>query len=640
MMARTTWAMALVVVAAPAAAQNASTPGTLELYPTLGNVGVRLAYSGDANGDATARLEWRAAGSGSWIPGVAMTRIAGGRWAGSVLWLSSGTSYEVRATIDDPDGGGSVTGAVRTRDEPVTAVAGRTWWVALDGSDANDGTSARPLATIQAAADRAAAGDEIRVRPGIYFQTVDTGHGGAAGAPIQLVADGPGVILDGADPALRTRTDWSADGGGVFSIPWTGTTRLVAADSLQRLYHHSGLAALQASDQGIAQGWAAENGRLYVKLEDGSSPAGHVMWVARYNNALFLDTSHWRVSGFEIRHYGIAAGGGGIRIRAADDCVIQGNHIHTNGGRGVYLNALAADNLIERNLVRDPRIGGWPWAAVKAHEEEFAGIAVRGGRGNVVRGNTVIGTFDGLDAGDGLADENVAADCDYADNVVLGVGDDAIETDDVSGINLRVWGNRFDDDYSGISIAPMTTGPEYVLYNTITNYRRGAFKFSLASTGQAWICHNTTWSSHAPAPAVKPAGEYSNLHFRNNVLSGQGIEAVNDETGESASGNDFDGDLLHAVGTSVLFRWKNTGYGTLAALRAGTGFEGAGRSGDPLFVAPASGDFGLAPGSPAIDAAIRLPGINDAFAGAAPDIGAWESGGPDVIPPARITDLH
>ena len=38
-----------------------------------------------------------------------------------------------------------------------------------------------------------------------------------------------------------------------------------------------------------------------------------------------------------------------------------------------------------------------------------------------------------------------------------------------------------------------------------------------------------------------------------------------------------------------------------------------------------------APGGPAVDAGLRLPGINDGFQGAAPDIGAVESGDPIAV---------
>ena len=41
---------------------------------------------------------------------------------------------------------------------------------------------------------------------------------------------------------------------------------------------------------------------------------------------------------------------------------------------------------------------------------------------------------------------------------------------------------------------------------------------------------------------------------------------------------------------------------------------------------PADFDFQLRPGSSAIDAGVRLPGVNDDFMGRAPDLGALESG--------------
>src|SRR5207249_5488256 len=43
---------------------------------------------------------------------------------------------------------------------------------------------------------------------------------------------------------------------------------------------------------------------------------------------------------------------------------------------------------------------------------------------------------------------------------------------------------------------------------------------------------------------------------------------------------------------------------------------------------PADFDFQLRPGSAAVDAGVRLPGINDDFTGRAPDLGAYEVGRP------------
>lgn len=628
--------------AAPALAQNASSAGALELYPTLASIGARLAYTGDADLDATARLEWRPAGASTWTPGVAMTRITANRWAGSVMFLAEGTAYEVRAVIEDPDGGGTATGSVSTRTAPPATPAGRTWWVATNGSDGNDGSSAAPLATLQAAADRVQPGDQIRVRPGIYRQTLNATRAGTAQAPVFLIADGPGVVIDGADPAYLQRSDWRADGGGVYSVPYTASTRLVAVDDDQRLYHHASLAALQNAAYGVTQGWAAEGGRLYVRLEDGSNPAGHTVHVARYQTGLFIGASHWQVRGLQVRHFGTGSGGAGIRVHDGAGCVIADNEVHTTGGRPIFLTGTARDGIVERNHVHDPRIDTWPWDAVKSHWEEITAISNRAGRGHVIRHNRIEGWFNGIDNRDGDFDENVASDSDVHDNVLSRIGDDAAEIDVVSGINVRYWNNRMTDVYVGFSIAPIMQGPTYVLYNTVSDVRRSGFKFSLDSTGEAWICHNTIVCTRSQTSSVHPSGAYWNMHFRNNIFSGRDRAPVNDDAGESQTGNSFDHDLLHPSG-SVIFRWKGVNYTSLSSLRSATGFELGGRTGDPLYANPAAGDYTLLSLSPAVDAGLRIPGINDAFAGAAPDIGAHERGGappPDTTPPAAIVDLR
>jgi hypothetical protein len=354
-----------------------------------------------------------------------------------------------------------------------------------------------------------------------------------------------------------------------------------------------------------------------------------------------VDASYWRIDGFEVRYYGLSTNGGGIVLINCNGVAVTRNDLHTNGGRGyVFLRGGTTNALISDNKARDGRISTWPWAAVKAHEEENNGYSNRGGRGNVIRRNTVDGLFNGIDATGSTSDENAGSDCDIHNNVLTHLGDDALETDDLAAINVRVFLNRVDRVCSGFSVAPNWQGPEYILYNTITNTTRGAFKFSISSTGETWIAHNTISSDVSGSPAVHPSGPYSNMRFVNNILVGRGSASVSDDAGESVSGNTFDSDLLF-TDYAALFRWKGTNYTSLTALRSGTGFETAGRSGDPRFVSPATGDYRLQTGSPAIDVAVRLPGINDVYSGAAPDIGAWEvNGGPDLTAPAPITDLR
>src|SRR4029079_6499122 len=146
-------------------------------------------------------------------------------------------------------------------------------------------------------------------------------------------------------------------GVGIYRIASaTAANRLVCADSLMRLYKQSSLSDLQSNANGVAQGFAIENGRLYVKLEDGLNRANRAMHVARYNVGIVLDQPYWHVFGLDIRHFGTGAGGSGIQIMSTNGCWVTGNHIYTLGGRGVFLRLGAQDNLIEFKLIKHPRI--------------------------------------------------------------------------------------------------------------------------------------------------------------------------------------------------------------------------------------------------------------------------------------------
>ncbi len=76
-------------------------------------------------------------------------------------------------------------------------------------SDRNPGTPSRPFATIQAAVDRAAAGDTVRLLEGVYRQSFVASGQGRPEAPIRIeAAPGAEVIISGADviPAGKWKT--------------------------------------------------------------------------------------------------------------------------------------------------------------------------------------------------------------------------------------------------------------------------------------------------------------------------------------------------------------------------------------------------------------------------------------------------
>lgn len=77
----------------------------------------------------------------------------------------------------------------------VSPLSARDWTVSPgNGADTNEGTAASPLATVQAAVDKAGPGDRIVLLPknGVYPQSIDLSK-----APTGLVIDGNGVTLDG-----------------------------------------------------------------------------------------------------------------------------------------------------------------------------------------------------------------------------------------------------------------------------------------------------------------------------------------------------------------------------------------------------------------------------------------------------------
>lgn len=89
----------------------------------------------------------------------------------------------------------------------------RTWFVSPLGRDANPGTLAAPLATIQHAADLAQPGDTVLIRGGTYRETVTPPRSGLPGAPITFMPyNNEAVTISGADPV----SGWGGYGGKIY----------------------------------------------------------------------------------------------------------------------------------------------------------------------------------------------------------------------------------------------------------------------------------------------------------------------------------------------------------------------------------------------------------------------------------------
>lgn len=87
-----------------------------------------------------------------------------------MFFLTPGQSYDVRLALEDPDNPGPVTkdlSITKRANEPVPS--GAALWVDVQkGSDSAAGSEGSPLATISAAAAKAAAGQMVHVKAGVY----------------------------------------------------------------------------------------------------------------------------------------------------------------------------------------------------------------------------------------------------------------------------------------------------------------------------------------------------------------------------------------------------------------------------------------------------------------------------------------
>jgi len=190
-----------------AAPGDSIVPGVVRVDTTYESIGVVWEVSGDDNLNSTMTLQFREVGTSAWSDAAPAVRaypsiIVNGsplgldRWGASAVFLTPGTTYDLRLMITDPDGGGATqTTTATTRYWAQPDPAGRQLQVA-PGNGGGTGTPADPFLGLQAAADAAQPGDTFTVAAGTYspFQVMTSGTNGH---PIAFIAEG-NVVIDGA----------------------------------------------------------------------------------------------------------------------------------------------------------------------------------------------------------------------------------------------------------------------------------------------------------------------------------------------------------------------------------------------------------------------------------------------------------
>lgn len=675
---------------AAAASDLGSRVASWQLAPGFHGIGVRVFVRGDADSNATVQLFAREHGSGApYDSATTCFRRYGGGFDGVVIWCAAGRTYDVRARLTDPDGGSTTLDTTVATRVASTRVTGPLVYVAPPGSggaDTNPGTPARPKATIPAAlAALFALPDEGRgggvvLRPGLYPGDVTIQSGHATGDTLyHLMGDGTApdsTILDGSDaqsfawqPYHRAQRD-----SLYFATARLGPCANVFRGWGRRLHRFESLHALASDSTGLAEGYFVARGTagaedtLLVKTLDGLAPAiSEVFHVGERAQGVWIQRPYWHVSNLAIRFQGGEYGNGiGVRLGGGSEqtrgsgCVLDSLHVYGTGTHAIYGEDAGAPSWCDSVLVRDCRLEGrgierWPYSTCKNGNCESCGILAPGCAWGVF-GTDVSGYFDGIDLDDFTGggrtfistDSTGASDAEVMFNHVHDVADDGAELDGSAGINRRYIANTLRDTNFGMSLAPVTLGPNWIVGNTIVRARQGGLKIGsihMLGSGRVALYHNTLAGTPGRffVPMYHIAQGFRRLRSRNNVFvaAGRGAYVFRDLDNEAdAAGrtsSDFDYDVMDTTAATGIWAWRSSEY-SLARLRADLGFEAHGRVGHVDFIDTGPGAFGhrLRAASLASGAGQRIPGIDTPmfgvrhFTGTAPDAGAWpvETPGP------------
>jgi hypothetical protein len=660
-------AVAFSATPAKAAPQNSTTIGEFLVDPpTLVSLGFEWRIEGDDNRNARVDVTFRKKGDQEWRDALPLLRlqreqvpgglpreggahyfryVAPNMFAGSILNLEPDTAYECRFVLTDPDG---VRGSahrvviVRTRKEPMPAEGGHVYHVYpfgykgakqepsftgimaayYLGSDESDHSNAFP--------PRVEPGDVILVHAGVYKDNR--------------------FVYSGFDRTIAA-----------YGTPFDGTYYLTASGTSEKPIVIKGA----GDGEVIFDGDGCQN---LFNLMGGNYNYFEGITVRNTNVAFLLGIKNIAgSSGFTLKHSRIENVG-----RAVED--------DWSGSKNFYI----ADNVfIGRH---DPlKLQSWwtpqVWGKYPGYPalitSEYA-IKIYG-QGHVVAYNYVANWHDGIDIAtygdpDGVAGapgaaqdelrDRVPVSIDFYNNDIYNMADNCIEADG-SAHNIRVFRNRcFNEAGGALSAQPIFGGPLYFYQNVMYDNTTGG-PLKLIDTPAGVLIYQNTFFGQG-----RLMGPASNIHFRNNLVLGDGWAdpILNLRTFTNYSDSDYNGFYANP-GAATSFEWTSPDFAvpadysgklvtrtfkTLKEYQEATQQDqhsvlvaygifvkaNIPDKNDPQHLYnPEDFDFRLRPSTgesrsgpaasaplanPAIDAGTLLPTITDDFTGKAPDLGAYE----------------
>ncbi len=613
-------------VISSAVAEEMTTPGELILErPTLISLGFEWRIAGDENGNATCKVQYRKKGDKEYKDYLPLYRIGMGlkvglamicNWptytipdalAGSIMDLEPGTDYEVRLEIQDPDG---VTGEavktlnMKTRPEPVIPENAPVRHVYPP-----DYTGKK---------EKPAFRDIMHAINGFSpicdcYQTLNPAMAAKPGTVIKMHA---GVHK------YDNQKYWDFKKGIPVHSYWQhGTITLVARGTKEQPIY-----IIPAGDgEAVIDGNGCHN-------------------LFNLRSADYLHFEGLTIRGTDIAFHCGWQGlrGGGMKGLTVKNCLLE----------NVVYGILAQDGKSEDFLISDNIIlGRGPQKEMGGFGRSETGYAVNlAGQGHVVCHNYVSGFWDGINVFTSSHSDpqygQQTRSIDFYNNDINNCADQFIESDG-GYANLRMLRNRcFNCPSQSISSQPVHAGPVYWIGNILWRACKGRMNMKEQMFAQAYIfMHNTSSTHMRMVPNRKIAPEKTTWIIQNNIAIGpsnEGPPVLRLAPGKQGPKHISDYNAYRSgLSNNPWFSGK-TKVGSLEEFQKLTGFEIHSILADysvftkadeeavfakgKQFVLPGWVDLVPAEGSPVIDAGTVIPGINDDFAGKAPDIGALEYG--------------
>jgi len=445
-----------------------------------------------------------------------------------------------------------------------------------------------PADDIQKALDAAAPGDTIVLKDGVYYQSLVITRGGTPGKPITLrAANGGAATLSGAVPPDQGKLKFELVEGDLYRAPvphrvwWAmaGARNLVNYGNLAHLKQFQFPNLYKNALQPCApEGFAWQDGSLYVRLERGadpnaaaigiSRPGGHSTAEPEFSKEPYCnpDTGFWVPGSGHLFSRTLA----NIVVRA-DHVVIEGLRLHMGAGAAVVVHGNevtvrdcymsgAHMGVCQPDEVKvpprgEPPIGGanrtsrgltveycefgccpaykWCpkyWSGLY-HSNLAAVFMNYGGPRSTVRHNWMYDSANDLLEPRGNGTTAPADASEIAYNLIQNCGDDSIEFDSTTPMNLRVHHNVIVDGLCLLALSPVMGGGLTIDHNILyVSPENGLEWCGLFKGGSPWgsglptqgvrIVHNTMVNTRGQSIGLWWVGghRYENMVLENNIF--------------------------------------------------------------------------------------------------------------------------